>query len=57
MEIEMPLGRLNGYLELTFQRLPVRFHQGFRAGLDTAARGGFLPISEVWARAKRPLKA
>jgi hypothetical protein len=53
----MSLGRLNGYSELTFQPLPVRFHAGVQAGLDAAACGGFLTASGVWARVERALKA
>jgi predicted transcriptional regulator len=34
-----------------------RFHAGFQAGLDAAARGDFVPTSEVWARVERELKA
>ena len=34
-----------------------RFHAGVRAGLDAAARGDFVPTSEVWARVERALKA
>ncbi len=34
-----------------------RFHAGVRAGLDAAARGDFVPTSEVWARVERVLKA
>jgi predicted transcriptional regulator len=48
---------LNGYSELTFQHLPVRFHQTVQAGLDAAARGDFVPTSEVWANVERALEA
>ena len=34
-----------------------RFHAGVRAGLEAAARGNFVPISEVWANVERILKA
>jgi predicted transcriptional regulator len=34
-----------------------RFHAGVQAGLDAAARGDFVPTSEVWARVERVLKA
>ena len=34
-----------------------RFHARVRAGLDAAARGDFVPTSEVWARVERELKA
>jgi predicted transcriptional regulator len=34
-----------------------RFHAGVRAGLDAAARGDFVPTSDVWARVERALKA
>ena len=53
----MSLGRLNGYSELTFQHLPVRFQQVVRAGADAAARGDFIPTSEVWANVGRALRA
>jgi predicted transcriptional regulator len=33
-----------------------RFHAGVRAGLDAAARGDFVPTSEVWAIVERALK-
>jgi predicted transcriptional regulator len=33
-----------------------RFHAGVRAGLDAAARGDFVPTSEVWATVERALK-
>jgi predicted transcriptional regulator len=34
-----------------------RFHAGVRAGLDAAARGDFVPTSEVWAMVERALRA
>jgi predicted transcriptional regulator len=34
-----------------------RFHAGVQIGLDAAARGDFVPTSEVWARVERVLKA
>jgi predicted transcriptional regulator len=34
-----------------------RFHAGVQAGLGAAARGEFVPTSEVWARVERALKA
>jgi predicted transcriptional regulator len=34
-----------------------RFHAGVQAGLDAAARGDFVPTSEVWAKVERALKA
>jgi predicted transcriptional regulator len=34
-----------------------RFHAGVRAGLDAAARGDFVPTSEVWAKVERVLNA
>lgn len=33
-----------------------RFHAGVQAGLDAAARGDFVPTSEVWAKVERALK-
>jgi predicted transcriptional regulator len=33
------------------------FHAGVRAGLDAAARGDFVPTSEVWAAVERELQA
>jgi predicted transcriptional regulator len=33
-----------------------RFRAGVQAGLDAAARGDFVPTSEVWARVERALK-
>jgi predicted transcriptional regulator len=35
----------------------VRFHAGVQAGLKAAARGDFVPTSEVWAKVERVLKA
>jgi predicted transcriptional regulator len=35
----------------------IRFRTGVQAGLDAAARGDFVPTSEVWARVERALKA
>jgi hypothetical protein len=57
VEDELSLGRLSGYSELAFQHLPVRFHQGFQPGQNAAARGDFLPTSEVWAKVERALEA
>jgi predicted transcriptional regulator len=34
-----------------------RFQAAVRAGQDAAARGDFVPTSEVWARVERALKA
>jgi predicted transcriptional regulator len=34
-----------------------RFHAAVRAGQDAAARGDFVPTSEVWARVESVLKA
>jgi len=34
-----------------------RFHAGVRAGLEAAARGDFVPTSEVWATVERALKS
>ncbi|MGA2085819.1 MAG: hypothetical protein ABSG60_09900 [Terracidiphilus sp.] len=34
-----------------------RFRSAVRAGQDAAARGDFVPTSEVWARVERALKA
>ncbi len=35
----------------------VRFHAGVKAGQESAARGDFVPASEVWAKVERALKA
>jgi predicted transcriptional regulator len=35
----------------------VKFRAAVQAGLDDAARGNFVPTSEVWARVERALKA
>jgi predicted transcriptional regulator len=35
----------------------VRFHAAVRAGQDAAARGNFVPTSEVWANVERELQA
>jgi predicted transcriptional regulator len=34
-----------------------RFHAAVRAGQDAAARGDFVPASEVWANVERELQA
>ena len=34
-----------------------RFRAGVQTGLDAAARGDFVPTSEVWARVERVLKS
>jgi predicted transcriptional regulator len=34
-----------------------RFRAAVQAGQDAAARGDFVPTSEVWARVERALKA
>ena len=34
-----------------------RFHEAVKAGQDAAARGDFVPTSDVWAKVERALKA